>query len=85
MKNATWSEVVTAERKIDGAIEEIQAGTKVWKIRTLHLLAEDDKSPTSKPLNYPTHFKCKLDEEKKKEINFQSIKKGLPNRFEWNQ
>ena len=46
--------------------KKVQADSRVGRRTALQTLAGEDESPGSNPQSYPTHFKCKMEPEKKK-------------------
>ena len=54
-----------------------QADSRMGRRRALQILAGREESPRSNPSSYSTHFRCKMDPEKKKNFNPWAIEKEL--------
>ena len=48
--------------------KNMQTDSRVGRLRALQILTGEDESPGSSPQSYPTHFRCKMDPEKKDNI-----------------
>ena len=59
--------------KKEWVTKKMQADIRVGRRIALKILAEEDESPSSNPQSYPTHFKCKMDLEKKRKLNSYAI------------
>ena len=57
-------------------IWKLQADNRVGKRRPLQILAGEDESPRSNFISYHTHFRCKMDPEKKIKFNPWAIEKN---------
>ena len=55
----------------------MQADSRMGRRRALQILAGEDESPRSNPHSYPTHFRCKMDPEKKRTFNPWAIEKSF--------
>ena len=55
----------------------MQADSRVGRRRALQILAGEDESPRSNPQSYPTHFKFKMDPEKKRAFNPWALVKSF--------
>ena len=55
----------------------MQAYCRVGRRRAIQILAREDESPRSNPHSYPTHFRCKMDPEKKRKFNPWAIEKSF--------
>ena len=62
----------------------MQAESRVERRRALQILAGENESPKSNPNSGPTHFRCKMDREKKRKFNLWAIEKSFPNKLEAN-
>ena len=57
-------------------IKKMQAASRVGRRRALQILAEDE-SPRSNPQLHPTHFRYKMDTEKKRKFHPRTIENHL--------
>ena len=55
----------------------MQADSRVGRRRALQILAGEEESPRSNPESYPTHFRCKMDPEKKRTFNPWALEKSF--------
>ena len=58
-------------------IKKMQADSRVGRRRALQFLAWEDESPRSNPQSHYTHFRCKMDPEKKRKFNPWAIEKSF--------
>ena len=66
------------EKKVN---KKMQADSRVRTRRALQILTGEDDSPRSDPQSYPTHFRCKIDPEKKRTFNPWAIEKSFTQNF----
>ena len=62
MAGSNYCEIEQKER----AIKIFPADSRVGRRIALQILAGEDESPRANPQSNPTHFRCKMDPEKRK-------------------
>ena len=55
----------------------MQADSRVGRRRALQIVAGGDESPRSNTQSFPTHFTCRMKQEKKKTLNSWAVEKSL--------
>ena len=73
----TWQELTTEVEIEERAIKKMQDDSRVRRRRAFQILAAEDESARSKTQSYPTHFRCKMDPEKKRKFNPWAIEKSF--------
>ena len=63
--------------KKERIIKKMQADRRVGRRSALQILAGEDESPRSNPHSYPTHFRWKMDPEKKMKLGPWAIEKSF--------